>query len=236
MIRTVWTYRSYRNQGATALTALELARKVAKDGRYGSYSPGGIGAGFKVGSSLCRWIDSPEDYGLREAGRADSLCRSIKHTGWYLSEDNETGETAFGVVFRLPARKGQSIFVAGYRTSYDDSGAAVCFESTEDETQAAQWSDHIAEILAEKERDYNTAWQAGSRYSGYGSDISAIRQDILALCKDIKESGRSFRSAVCKTLRESISSKLQEIDRLRRKRAQLLETYSHNDGFAAGQY
>jgi hypothetical protein len=236
-LRLVWNYRNARTHGTTAVQALKQARQAVEQNKFLYVHGGGIGKPFKVGSDSVRWVDDTAAHGLREVGTADSVARhAVRHTGWYLSEGNDTGETAFGVVFQLSARDHTCRYVAGYRTSNDSDGsAAVCFHDiTDDSTTAATWADRLAEIIAEQARDYNSAWQAGTRYAELGNEISETRREILDLCREIKSMGKSFPTAICKTLRGRISDNLRQIDKFRRKRAELEYNYGSADGFAEG--
>lgn len=237
-LRLVWNYRNARTRnGTTAVQALKQARQAVELNKSIYTCHGGIGAPFKVGSDSCRWVDDTAAHGLREVGTADSVARqAVQHTGWYLSEDNDTGETAFGVVFQLPAHKGTCRYVAGYRTSNDSDGsAAVCFHDiTDDSTTAAIWADRLAEIQAEQARDYNSAWHAGTRYAELSEEIASLRVEILNLCSEIRAMGKSFPKAICTALRGKISDNLRAMDRNRRKREKLLDIYGNADGFAEG--
>lgn len=236
-LRLVWNYRNGRTHGTTAVKALKQARQAVEQNKFLYIHGGGIGKPFKVGSDSVRWVDGTAAHGLREVGTADSVARqAVRHTGWYLSEGNETGETAFGVVFQLPAHKGTCRYVAGYRTSNDSDGsAAVCFHDiTDDSATAAIWADRLAEIIAESEREYRESWQAGTRYSELSEEIAALRVEILALCGEIRSMGKSFPKAICTTLRGKISANLRDMDKKRRKREKLFDSYGNADGFADG--
>lgn len=95
--------------------------------------------------------------GLRLVGFADTIVR-LNHTGWYTDSDYST--LMRGVVYQLPSRKGCTQYLAGYADPWNDDAAFLCMDIEHDKEDAARFADRIAEIYAEKERDYQDAWRA----------------------------------------------------------------------------
>ena len=134
------------------------------------------------------YVESPESFGLRLVGRVSPEFRRGPFDGrdcegWitdpygYVSRDGSG--LIYGLVYQLPARKGQSRFVAAYQVGDTDSGALIDFgtiytsasgaggtwgsaQDDDDARDAARAADSMAKAAAEAEREYQTAWQAGS--------------------------------------------------------------------------
>lgn len=106
--------------------------------------------------------------------------------------------------------------------------------------EAARGADSFAEKRAEEEREYQTAWQAGSMYAMEGERIKEVRKGMLALMKERREIMYSTDTgkpphAICNALRGAIGDMLDTIREARAKRAQLksgdfdgLEFYEHD--------
>ncbi|MGJ4951846.1 hypothetical protein [Bradyrhizobium sp. HKCCYLS20291] len=211
--------------------ALHWARAKVASGKawgvgYPSFIPAAaIGAPFKVGGNICRWVESPEQYGLRFVGYADIIApRSVRHTGWFIDDDG-AGEKARGVVFRLPSRNGRALFVAGIADPYNIGPAIVPFESTEDETTAAIWADHLADRYACKEREYQRVTSARARYDELADYISGERKQCLALIRELKPRSHSFGPATCKALHGAVAELLEGIGQARQKRADIFDAF-----------
>lgn len=181
-----------------------------------------------------RWVENVSK-GLRLAGFADELCRSINHTGWWTDEYGDN-DTMRGVVYRLP----HGWMVAGYADPCNDDCALLDFGTLFDnEHDAAGAADRIAEIHAERERDYQQAWQAGHLWAEKGEDIRNTRQEALGLLADIK----AKRSALCDapaivaTLRKRLDFLLSHIREIREDREGLERDYAHDKSgaFADGK-
>ena len=212
--------------------ALHWARLNVASGKacgvgYPSFVPAAtIGAPFKVGGDMCRWVENPEQYGLRLVGFADNIApRSVRHTGWFL-DDEGMGGKARGVVFRLPSRKGRSLLVAGIADPYNNGPAIVSFEATDDETTAAIWADHLADRYACAEREYQRVTSARIRYDELADDISARRKQCLALIGELKPRMRSFGPATCKALRRAVAELLERIGQARQERADIAHAFA----------
>jgi hypothetical protein len=156
------------------------------------------------------WIENPDACGLREVGRVQAECGGRNgywdnrgESGWY---DNPHGESfkdgsglVYGVVYQLPGRNGLARFVAGYKSGSDMSeGVTVdlgrIFESEssrgdwygsiqdhDDAKDAARAADSMASREAEREREYQTAYDNG-------------RQCIEAM-REVRESGKDWIAA-----------------------------------------
>jgi hypothetical protein len=204
------------------------------------------------GSKAARWIESPRDAGLRFVCWADEAggrySRAIDHKGWFTSEDNFTGEVLRGAVYQLPGRGGRPLFVAAYgdpnNGSADQGGPALFdFESVfegeageespslnEGAKEAARAADSFAERAAESEREYQEAWQAGSRWADLGQELTGTRQEVRALIADLKAardriSDKSGLDRLCAVIRARIVAARESMAELAAERDSLLETF-----------
>lgn len=182
-----------------------------------------------------RFIENTDAVGLRWVGWADELA-NLRHTGWF-TDDEGMGETLRGCVYALPARNGKRVLIPAYREGGEhwgrwtdqNTGSAILFpgDITDDEDTAAHWADSNAEHAAEKEREYNEAWQAGSRYAALGDDLGTMRADLRSLLSEMREErGRDKeRPSLCAALRSHIRTMLSDMDSARRERADLYEQF-----------
>lgn len=116
---------------------------------------------FNYGDGLGGRTERP----FRFVGFADEVKEArIRHTGWY-GDDEATGFDMYrGVVFQIPARGGNTLYLAG--TEWGEQGARGSFETGggwieigrgdvyESKEDAARAADSIAERAAEAEREY----------------------------------------------------------------------------------
>lgn len=106
---------------------------------------------------------------------------------------------------------------------------------------AARAADQMAERAAEKEREYNNAWQAGNLFADLGEEIKRQRESVRALLSERRkamasgEDGAGFK-AICDVIRRSVSSSLADIQGARDKRAKLAkgEPVDYCHGFYTG--
>lgn len=78
----------------------------------------------------------------------DEIARTIKHTGWYY---NDFDETIRGLVFRLPHNRG---FLAAYSMGDGMASAVDTSYIYDDEIDAALAADDMAKYAAERQREY----------------------------------------------------------------------------------
>lgn len=162
-----------------------------------------------LGETGMRWIENVSK-GWRFVGYADELSRSIQHTGWFTDSDG-CSETMRGVVYRLPSRKGKSVYAVGYADPYNDDCALLTVDtSLDDESEAAYRADRIAERCAETEREYQDAWQLGREYAEASETISTERQTRRKLIAELRKLQRLDVHAqldtptICKTLQDAL--------------------------------
>jgi hypothetical protein len=234
-------YHRQRMPFAKASYCLQLARKDVAGNvtRYSFSRIGGLRGGkdWQIGSTTVFWSERPADY-LRHVGFADDVdSRWIRHKGWYTSDDNHTGELARGVVFQMPARHGVARYIAAVADPCNDGPAVLCVTETyDDKAEAARAADSLAEVYAEKERDYERVWQAGERFRNLADEIAQERQEALALLAE----RRDLRATVpagqfpnaCAALISSIKGHLRAIKKARRERARLFSDYGMLPAFS----
>lgn len=79
--------------------------------------------------------------------------------------------------------------------------------------EAARAANDFAESEAEKEREYQTAWQAGSQYAGCLQELAAIRESVRQTIRDMKGACATLRAlpdSLKARLRSSIKAELSE--------------------------
>jgi hypothetical protein len=190
--------------------------------------------------------EKPEDFGLRFVGNVQSdgggrrsyFNNSKRSNGWYCDDDQN--ETCFGVVYQLPGRKGESLFVAGYDFSDQDGGLVFDLGNIFKENRkngfhfddmeyldaarnAAISADNMAKLQAERAREYDSAWRAGSRWALLGEDIASERSELL----EILAERRGLKNtpgypALCRAIRKQVLSHWQAIQAMRKSQKTLL--------------
>lgn len=214
-----------------------------------AYRVANFSSGWNRESNGKRWIESAEGAGLRVAGYADELTR-IRHKGWYSdSSEGATGSLYRGIVLQLPARDNVAQFLAGYEDSNSDGILVDCstiytagLDADEAKHDAALASDSFAEREAEKAREYDEAWQAGSRYARIKEDIASERARVKALVSEVKLARQAslFDEAatpnICATLRDTVRQTLAHVYKLREERDELASNVWHQlrDAFNDG--
>lgn len=192
--------------------------------------------------------DDPGAVGLRFVGFADDLVgRGIEHRGWYTDADG-FGEVLRGAVYQLPARDGRARYLAAYRegsygrrgwtdTAEPGAAAIACREVFETERdgdaveaagEAARRADSIAETAAEREREYNDAWQAARRWSDLADDIAAARTEARQLVADMRaaiKSGATAAPSICTALRKSLRSLIEAAAELKAERESIADDF-----------
>lgn len=94
-------------------------------------------------------------------------------------------------------------------------------------TEAARAADHMANKAAEQEREFQTAWQAGSLWAQEGDAIADFRAELLDLLKqrraarkDAAFSSNTYTS-LCTLIRRRVSQLLRDIHKARQRREKL---------------
>lgn len=253
--RNAWPEKAY----GIAREALARARRDVAEGktRYPSGYRSGNGVTWQPDQPGIAYVDKPESVGLRFVGRVVPEMRhgdvwdSRGNTGWHTDPYGDTFRDgtglAWGEVYQLPGRKGESRFVAGYRFGGCDGGATLDFGRIYVEPRgdwevdvmtcdaaidAARAADSMAEHAAEEEREYQTAWQAGSRWNHLAEVISDARKQCLSLMSERKkamrgaemDSGYAEESpTICRAIAKEIRDLVDSIAESRAEQRKLAE-------------
>jgi hypothetical protein len=250
------SYRWHRARGFRAVDAIHSARmdQAAGTRRYASSPTVSYGPATAVhGERHCRYIENVAD-GLRFVGHADDIAgRAVDHNGWYLSDDNWTGESVRGAVWQLPARNGRPRFVAGYADPYNgnaESDGAACLSFDEifegepgdglprhndGAREAAIRADGIAESMAESEREYQAASSARFEFGELAEEIGATRRQTLSIIRELKRLAKKISATEaaesCAALRAVISRNVKKIRQARKRHEELLNEFGQRPGF-----
>jgi hypothetical protein len=183
-----------------------------------------------------RWVENVSR-GLRLVGFADKVAdeagsHAIEHQGWFTDDDFQD-EVYRGVVYQLPVRDGETQFVYGYADPNNDDCALLCFEPFTDKLEAAKQADRFAELMAESERDYRRADSARIKYDELADEIKQARTTALKIAAEMRAAKQSGVSAptICATLRSKILSLYRSIQKARKERAELMDSYGNCEGF-----
>jgi hypothetical protein len=172
--------------------------------------------------------------GWRDLGDAHDVV-SMRHEGW--CADSFQDSLIIGRVLQLPARDGKPVYVPGTYSTGSDGVTLYPLDWYDDKADCARAADQYAERLAEIEREYSDAWQAGSLAASHDHDAKAIRSDIIALVRDLRKTrktvtGNDALQHIVMVARREVDSMLREMSRLRKKRDKLVSEYTWlNNGF-----
>lgn len=183
--------------------------------------------------------------GLRLVGRVDPEgdFSSRDDSGWFTDPwghyARDGSGLMWGVVYQLPARDGVARFVAGYEQGDCDGGpwldletvytAQSCdgwsYEAAEraKRSGAANGANELARINAEKEREYQTAWHAGSSFASDSEAVEEARKAALELLKERRQHARrgTDSPAICAAIRDSVAGFRRDICEARENMARL---------------
>lgn len=140
--------------------------------------------------------------GLRDAGESERA--------YY--RDSFADETYRGRVWQLPARNGETQFIAGY---LDEPAAYVRLDATrnritifDDKDDAMRAADHVAERDAEAEREHDERWQAAREHDEKREDcretMAKARAEARGLVLVLRELPQSpeARAIICGHIRK----------------------------------
>lgn len=188
-----------------------------------------------------RFVENPE-LGLRLVGFADQVARklgytrSIDHMGWYCDAFQDS--TVRGVVFRLPHGR----FIPGYVSSNDCTGqtrgrgvwnfnaAVLAFNDVcAEEFEAAKLADQLAESIAESEREYSEAWDAGRQCAEAEEERKDAWRELKTLARERLAARRAFADypALCRAINSQARVFFRTIKEARGKIAELTLNNRH---------
>lgn len=238
------SYLYHRQRGMTARAAFEAARQDGTP-RYpnmGKPYDGNWQPLEHTARSRSRAYYSPE-WPFKHIGRTDEVGRehgtrdrSLLNTRGFYTDDDCTG-TLEGHVLKLPGQRG---FVPATRHTEWDGVTVYPLDRSDDPLEAAHAAYGYAERDADKERDYQRAWQAGSNAGYCNEEAIRLRREIIQTCADLRHTRHMGIGAtdtverLCEILRSAIRSKLADLYRARRERDQLKDEYGSSSAFAEG--
>lgn len=235
--------------GMMAKHCITLARQDVATGKRRYPAPLKPFPAYGAASDGVRCATDEAPSGLRYVGRVATECGGYrngyfsKDSGWYTDPHgdvfkDDTG-LCYGVVYQLAARNGHARFVAGYQFGGVDSGPTLDFkriyvaERAESEwlrhdaadcpavRKACYAADGMAKAAAEEERNYQTAWRAGSDYAQELETVTQTRASLRQLLSErraamnnpaITDSGYF---ALCDAIRAQVRSMLGDIYKAR---------------------
>lgn len=203
---------------------LRLVGRVSPEGRRGWFSD----------NPAEGWITDPHGDVFRDG---TGLCWGVvyqlpgrngesRFIAGYQFGGSEAGPTldlsrvyAEPAAFWEPVRKGHSGMTYGGYWSYQSNPRDM--DSAHDAARAA---DNMAQHAAEEERDYQTAWAAGSRYADEAADIAAHRAEIKGILAERRAlKGQSSYPALCGAITARVRQLLSNIAKGRKRMADLAE-------------
>lgn len=194
-------------------------------------------------------IDEPAKAGLRFVGRVmvepsyrNGYWDKHERCGWFTYPNGETFKDGtglcYGVVYQLPGKNGKSRFVPGYQFGGVDGGPTLELSNIFEDVapgnawdvnpcdydaarECARYADGMAQAAAEKERAYQAAWQAGSRYAELSEEVKGTRRSIIEAIKELKaaraalNNDQSKYGTLCGIVRSEVESMLADISKAR---------------------
>lgn len=170
------------------------------------------GENHEVGSWKVFWSEKPGEY-LRTVGTYSDVCKKLgwrcDHTGWYLDREFQE-EVTEGIVYQMPARKGQTRFMIG-RTDPNNPGSALLEDAIyHDLESAARACDSLAQVCAEEESEYQEAYREGQKAADMLNESHDEHQECRELVREINKlkvgQAAGAMPAICSTLRSKVRS------------------------------
>jgi hypothetical protein len=214
-------YRYYRARAYRAEDALKRARADLEKGkkRYGACSRT---ISYEQRNAKGEgWLTNARTGELRTTWCDEAKEAHIDHTGWY-TDPYQDGKMR-GVVVQLSHNR----YFPAYESD-NDTGILVDWSDCRDNMRdAAYAADDFAKSHAEEELEYQTAWSAGSLFAQLGEEAARERTEILELCAEYRQArslpGATEMTAICATIKASISLGLRNIAKAREQREKLRE-------------
>lgn len=216
------TYRAWRQMVPFARATATAALLATREGREVKQRATTSGDSGWNGKTPIRIWWHRDQIPFRWSGFADELA-NLRHTGWYLDDDQMMG-TLRGIVCQLPARSGQTRYLAGYHNTENGGYVLYCDCIYDTDKDAAREADRVAERLAESKWKYNAAWQAGQMAAHtLDETLRELREDVrrivnialypdsagLLECDDASadRNHEELRDAVAEAFREACDSR-----------------------------
>ena len=199
-------------------------REVAKTSHYWSKSLARKSYIFnpQIDGTKKRWIENTDV--LRFVGYSDEIV-SLRNNGWFA--DSFQDEVYRGAVWQLPARKGKSVYVYGYKDDNNPGSAIIDFDHTDEKKDAALRADSMAEYDAENSREYEAKDAAEQQISELQEEIADNKQEIkrlLAERRELKKQGL-YNQTVCDLFAEKVKSLISDNQERKEKIGKLTDNY-----------
>lgn len=156
----------------------------------------------------------------------------LRHTGWY--SDSWCSDVIRGAVIKIRCKKGVIYMAATYCTGWDGTThyandtllvpkGSEEYEHENAITKVAHWADSRAEREAEAAREDDAKSQAEDKISTLKDEIKAMRAEMLALVKAVREQRQlgSIVGPICtriigdiRSMRKDVSQKFERIANL----------------------
>lgn len=214
---------------------------------------------------------------MADCGGRNGIWDTRDDSGWFTDPHGDgfkdgTG-LCYGVVYQLPGKDGKSRFVAGYQFGGCDGGPMIDFGTVFEEPSAelviskygnywswqdnpremdaaltaARSADSMAKSAAEEEREYQTAWQAGSMYAQTKEEADGHKADIrryLASRRELKAEAARIGlqleapkfAPLCDMIRSAVSGCIAELQEARAKMEKLASGNYETRHFYLGFY
>lgn len=199
--------------------------------------------------------------GLRLVGRVvpdterGNIWDSRGDCGWHTDPSGDVFKDGsglcFGVVYQLAGRDGHARFVAGYEFGGVDGGPTLDLANVTHEfvrgdgtspqdlagaQKAARHADSLAKAAAESEREYQTAWRAGSNWSDLLQEEQSDRRQLVEILQERRAvKGKGNYPALCSAIESTVKGILRRIKKSRVKRAELVNGDSPDLYFYTGE-
>lgn len=237
-----------------ACYALEAARnRLANGGRPGTGRPTPAGAypQRRAGES---YFDNPGAFGFRLVGFVSPDGRRWGNAGWQYGERAEGFCTSpfgdysrdgdglvWGAVYQLPARHGRARFVAAYVWGHEGGNGATLdlstvWEGAPDDNEsgvqdnpgacdAAREANRLADSNAEREREYQSAWQCGNAYGDALEAAKAARVAFRDLVRERRraKAAKATAPAICAAIDKAARGYLAEIKKAKATAGEALD-------------
>ena len=238
--RSTFNHFRTRPNGAIipAKLALAYARREFEQGaRHYDSSPW-----RKPYAAACQQPDAPRLFHIADLNKAGLRLQrekdlpGIRHTGWFTTPFQDS--TCYGALFLLPGKRGKCRIVAGYAMGEGDGytvNLATVWTCTPDDlpdelASMAGFADSMAERAADREMDYQCAWQAGQLYAEKAAEVSEARKALLELLA----SRRKPAAMSLATVKAAAKRLLSDICAAREAMREAAEGAHRTFGFYAG--
>lgn len=193
--------------------------------------------GSAYNPTLGSWVEAPGEF-FRFVGLSSDIAPDRQGTiGYYVNSIQS--EDARGVVYQMrPTRDGCARFIPAIadptNSAKDGSGPAIMLlddiitadsndEDSADDARrdAARHAMDCARIYADAEREYDSAWQAGSRYADESKDMQTIRAEIRGILQERRQAMNnaaltdSGYFALCDAIRKRVADLLEDMHKRR---------------------